>query len=251
MEQNQNFNDEIEIDLLELLQVLWSKALIILMCTIIAAMATGLTSKFLIQPVYSSTTKLYVLSKSTSLTSFADIQIGTSLTQDYMELIESRPVVEAVIENLNLDLRYEEMLEKMTVENPSNTRIISITIQDNDAVIAKEIADEFAVVSISRISEVMETDEPNVVEEGHVAELPISPNTLKNTVIGAAVGFFLACAVVITLHLMDDTIKSSDDLERYLGLNTLALIPKGKEEYDGRLEKKKWYQRKSKKGSRK
>ena len=72
----------------------------------------------------------------------------------------------------------------------------------------------------------------------------------KNTVIGAAAGFFLVCAAIITLHLLDDTIKSSDDLERYLGLNTLALIPRGKEEYDGRPEKKKWYQRFSKKGSR-
>lgn len=248
MEQNQNFNDEIEIDLVELMQVLWSKALIILLTTIIAAMATGLTSKFLLKPVYSSTTKLYVLSKSTSLTSFADIQIGTSLTQDYMEMITSRPVVQTVIDNLNLDLLYEEMLEKMTVENPSNTRFLCITIEDNDPVIAKEIADEFAMVSISRISEVMETDEPNVVEEGYASEYPIRPNILKNTVIGAAVGFFFACAVIVVLHLMDDTIKSSDDLERYLGLNTLALIPRGKEEYDGRPEKKKMFQRKSKKG---
>ena len=250
MEQNQNFNDEIEIDLVELFYVLWSKALIILMVTIIAAMGTGLTSKFLIQPIYSSTTKLYILTKSTSITSLADIQMGTSLTQDYMELIESRPVVEAVIENLNLDLLYEEMLKKVTITNPSNTRIISITIEDNDPVIAKEIADEFAEVSTARIAEIMETDEPNVVEQGHVAEEPISPNTLKNTVIGAAAGFFLACAAIVTLHLMDDTIKSSDDLERYLGLNTLALVPKGKEEYDGHPEKKKWYQRFSKKGIR-
>ena len=250
MEQNQNFNDEIEIDLVELIQVLWSKALIILLTTIIAAMATGLTSKFLLKPVYSSTTKLYVLSKSTSLTSFADIQIGTSLTQDYMEMITSRPVVQTVIDNLNLDLLYEEMLEKVTVENPSNTRFLCITIEDNDPVIAKEIADEFAIVSISRISEVMETDEPNVVEEGYASEYPIRPNILKNTVIGAAVGFFFACAVIVVLHLMDDTIKSSDDLERYLGLNTLALIPRGKEEYDGRPEKKKMFQQK-KKGNRK
>lgn len=249
MEQNQNLNDEIEIDLVELLQVLWGKALIILMTTIFAATAVGLTSKYLIQPVYSSTTKLYVLSKSTSLTSLADIQIGSSLTLDYMEMIESRPVVQTVIDNLNLDLLYEEMLEKMTVENPSNTRFLCITIEDHDPVIAKEIADEFAAVSISRISEVMETDEPNIVEEGYVAELPISPNILKNTIIGAAIGFFLACAVIITFYLLDDTIKSSDDLERYLGLNTLALIPKGKEEYDGHPEKKKWYQRNKTKGS--
>ncbi|MFA9464596.1 MAG: YveK family protein [Velocimicrobium sp.] len=238
MENNQNATDEVEIDLVELIYLLRSKVLVILLSTIVLAAACGLFSKFLISPVYSSTTKLYILTQSTSLTSLADIQIGTSLTQDYMELIKSRPVVEGVIESLKLDMTYEGMLGKLAVGNPNNTRILSITIEDNDPRLAKEIADEFAIVAIDSISKIMATDKPNIVEKGHIAKRPIKPSVRKNTAIGAFLGLFLCCAVIIVLHLLDDTIRSSDDMERYLGLNTLAMIPMGKEEYDGRKHKK-------------
>lgn len=238
MDHNQNTTDEVEIDLIELFYVLRSKFLLILLSTVVLAAGCGLFSKFLIEPVYSSTTKLYILTKTTSITSLADIQMGTSLTQDYMELVKSRPVVEGVIENLKLDMTYEEMLPKIEIDNPSNTRILSITIEDNDSRLAKEIADEFATVSRTRISDIMATDKPNIVEEGHIAEFPTKPSIKKNTLIGALIGLFLSCAVIVVLHLLDDTICSSDDIERYLGLNTLAMIPMGKEEYDGKKRKR-------------
>lgn len=247
MGNSQNTNDEIEIDLLELFYVLRSKLLVIILSTLVAATAVGLFSKFLISPTYASTTKMYILSMSTSITSFADIQIGNSLTQDYMELIKSRPVVQEVIDNLNLDVTYQDMLKKVTITNPSDTRILCITVKDHDPVLAKEIVDEFAMVSIDRIAEIMDTEKPNIVEEGYVEEEPISPSILKNTAIGAMVGMVLCCGIIIVRHLLDDTIKSSDDLERYLGLNTLAMIPKGKEEYDGHSDKKRRKRKKNKK----
>lgn len=238
MENKQTAADEVEIDLVELFYLLRSKLLLILVSTLVVGAAFGLFSKFLMKPVYSSTTKLYILTQSTSLTSLADIQIGTSLTQDYMELIKSRPVVESVSKNLKLDLTYEELLEKVSVDNPNNTRILSITIEDTDSRLAKEIVDEFANVSINSISEIMATDKPNIVEKGHVAEYPIRPGVKKNTVIGCLIGLFVCAGAIIVIHLMDDTVRSSDDIEKYLGLNTLATIPMGKEEYDGHHKKK-------------
>lgn len=232
MERKQQ-NEEVEIDLVELFYVLRSRILIILLCTILAGGLTGVVNKLLIEPVYASTTKLFILTKSTSITSLADIQVGSSLTLDYMELVQSRPVVEGVIENLHLDMTYEELLDKMTVENPTNTRILKITVEDTDARMAKEIVDEIAEVSRSRISEIMDMDEPNVVEQGYVEENPVGPKTARNTVVGALVGFLLACGIIIVKHMMDDTIKSSDDIEKYLEMNTLAMIPKTKEEFNG------------------
>lgn len=236
-------NDEAEIDLVELFYVLRSKIWIILLSTMVLGVAFFLTSKFLIKPVYSSTSKLFILTKTTSITSLADIQMGSQLTLDYVELIKSRPVVEGVIKNLKLDMEYEEMLEKVEITTPSNTRILNITIEDNDPRLAKEIVDEFSNVSIERISLIMATDKPNIAEEGHVAEKPIKPENKKNALIGALLGFVLSCGIIIVIHLLDDTIRSLDDVERYLGLNTLAMIPLGKEEYDGKKRKKKLFER--------
>jgi len=217
--------DEIEIDLLEIFYVIRSKMLIILASMIAFGGIMFGYSTLLAQPVYESTARMYILTQSTSLTSLADIQVGTSLTQDYKVMITSRTVVDQVIENLQLDCTYGQMLEQVSVNNPSNTRIIEITIQDNVPEDAKLIVDEFVEVSREKISDIMVTDAPSVVDYGNMPINPVSPNVMKNTVIGAALGAFLAIAIVIVIFLMDDTVKTADDVEKYLGLNTLTSVP--------------------------
>lgn len=218
-------NDEVEIDLLELLFALKKRILVILLATCIAAAGSGIFTAYLIQPLYSSTSKLYILTKSTSITSLADIQVGSSLTVDYIQLVQSRPVVDQVIENLKLNRTYKELLSQMEFDNPSNSRILVITAKDPNPQLAKDIVDEFANVSKQRISAIMKTDEPTVVEYGYMEEKPVSPSLKKNIAIGGLVGAVLSMGVVIVLFMLDDTIKTSEDVEKYLGLNTLASVP--------------------------
>lgn len=220
-----NTNEEIEIDLLDLFYLLKSKLLIILISTIVLASAAGLVSSFLITPLYTSKTQLYILTKSTSITSLADIQVGTQLTQDYMVLVKSRPVVTKVISDLGLDMTYEQMLGLITISNPSNTRILEIQVTYPDAYLAKQIVDDFATVSSSQIAKIMDAEEPTIVEEGYMQPYPSSPNVKKYIAIGGLVGAFLAAGIIIVLYLMDDTIKDADDVEKYLGLTTIGLIP--------------------------
>ena len=220
-----NANEEIEIDLLEVFYLLRSKLWIIIISGVVLASAGGLVSNFLITPMYSSKTQLYILSKSTSLTSLADIQIGTQLTQDYMVLVKSRPVVTKVIENLQLDMSYEDMAESIEISNPSNTRILEIKIEYPDAFLAKKIVDEFANVSTEQIAKIMDTEKPTIVEEGFISQWPSGPNVKKNIIISGLIGIFLAAGVIVLLYILDDTIKDSGDIEKYLGLSTLGLIP--------------------------
>ncbi|MBO6016021.1 MAG: hypothetical protein J6P60_05480 [Lachnospiraceae bacterium] len=222
--------ETIEIDLLELFYLLIDKIIFLLVAAILCgALGFGYTA-FLTRPVYSATSKLYILTQSTSLTSLADIQVGTQLTQDYMELIKGRTVVEKVIGNLHLQHSYEEMLKQMSIQNPSNTRILSITISDYDSQTAKVIADEFANVSRKVISDIMHTDEPSIVEYGYASEKPVNIHIARNTLLGAMLGAILCAAFFIMRYLLNDTIKSSDDIEKYLGINMLAAIPIAAEE---------------------
>ena len=142
--------DEVEIDLLELFQVLLSKAWIILLAGIIGVVSVGLFCKFVMTPIYSSTTQLAILSNTAGITSLADLQVGTQLTQDYIVVVQSRPVVEGVIERLDLDMKYEELLGATTVENPADTRILAITVQNEDPYLAKQIVDAYADISKNR-----------------------------------------------------------------------------------------------------
>ena len=240
-----NFNDEIEIDLLELLYLLKTRLWILLLTAIIFASGAGLVSGFLITPMYQSTTKLYILTKSTSITSLADIQLGTQLTQDYMVLIKSRPVVTKVIENLGLDMSYRELVDIITISNRSNTRILEIQAEYPDSFVAKQIVDEFAQVSKTQIAKIMDTSEPTIVEEGYASPYPSSPNIKKNIMIAGLVGIVLSAGVIIVMHLMDDTIKTSEDVDKYLGLTTLGLIPVEQTSLKGADKRKKQRQKKA------
>lgn len=224
--------DTVEIDLLEILNLILSRIWGILAVGAAVGLVTGLFTHYCIEEQYSSTSKLYILSSSTSITSLADIQVGTSLTKDYIELVQSRPVVEEVIGNLNLNRTYEEVLRQMSFSNPSDTRILVMTAQDPDPVLAKDIVDEFAVVARSNISTIMKTEEPSVVELGHINNKPVSPNLLKNILIGVLLGVFIMSGLVVVRYMLDDTVKSTDDIEKYLGLNTLTSIPLLEDEND-------------------
>lgn len=218
-------NEEIEIDLRELFFVLWRKAFLIIAVTIIGALALGIISYYFITPQYKSTSKIYIVNTTgESILSLTDLQIGTNLTEDYTILIKSRPVVEKVISNLKLNMNYEEILEILSVSYESGTRVINISITHPDATVAMELANEFAVITQQQIPDIMKTPAPSIIEEAVVGR-KVGPNNLKNTVIGAMLGLLLSAGIVLVLHFMDDTIKSADDVERYLGLNTLAAIP--------------------------
>ena len=140
-----NQEETVEIDLLEILYLLGRRIWSILAAGVIVGLVAGLVTHYGIEEKYSSTSKLYILSTSTSITSLADIQVGTSLTKDYIELVQSRPVVEEVIQNLNLNRTYEEVLKQMTFSNPNDTRILVMTAEDPDPVLAKDIVDEFRI----------------------------------------------------------------------------------------------------------
>ena len=139
--ENQNERDEIEIDLVELFYVLWGHVWLILSIGLFCALSCFALSKFIIAPTYKSTTKIYILNKSdSSSVTYSDVQLGTQLTKDYAELINSRYVLEAVIQELGLNMEYKDLLKKIDVTTPSDTRIVSITVEDHDPVQAMNIA---------------------------------------------------------------------------------------------------------------
>lgn len=218
-------NDEIEIDLLELFFELKKKFLLILLAFVVGGAAFGLYSKLILVPQYSSTATMYVLSKETTLASLADLQIGSQLTQDYKVMITSRPVLQEVITDLNLEYSYEEFKNKLAIDNPQDTRILTLSIEDADPNLAADIVNTVAKRSSEYIGEIMEMVPPKIVEKGIAAELPVTPNVMKNAMIGAALGAFFVCAFVVVKLITNDTIKTEEDVEKYLKISTLAEVP--------------------------
>ena len=233
-------DDIIEINLGELFGVLLSKAFLIISAGVFFALAGFFLSKFIMHPVYDSTTKIYILNKEENQTvTYSDVQISTQLTQDYAELIKSRYVIEEVIQRLNLiDMSYEDLQGVLKVDTPSDTRIVSITARDGDPLMAMKIANCIREVASEHIANVMDIDAINVAESANVPTRKSGPSVARWTVISGFLGALVIAFFVILEYLLDDTIKSNDDVERYLGLSTLALVPLTTEESDKKKSKK-------------
>ena len=224
-EKNLRDNDEMEIDLLQLFYALKKKIWFILAAMIIGGGLAGAYSKFLITPQYSSTSMMYILSKETTLTSLADLQIGSQLTEDYKVIVNSRPVLGEVIDSLALDMSYEQLLAKVSIGNPTDTRILTVTVTDPDPYRAKAIVDCVAETASDYIGEIMEMIPPKIIENGTVATRKTRPSNGKNAVLGALAGMVLVCGVIVIQVIMNDTVRTEEDVERYLGLSVLASVP--------------------------
>ena len=220
-----SYEDIEEIDLVELFYAIISRWTIILLSTVVIATIAYCYGRFMVTPIYSSNSALYVLSKSTSITSMADIQVGANLTNDYMVVIKGRPVLEQVIENLGLDMNYDRLKNKVDVKNESNTRILTISVSDPDIKTAKVIADEIANVSSSFISEKMDQDPPTILQYGYTDTKRVNRSPNSYALIGAFAGFIISVAIAVLLYLLNDKIMTPEDLEKKTGLNTLATLP--------------------------
>ena len=218
-------DDEIEIDLLELLGEFRRKIWIILGTIILFGGAAGAFSAFVLTPQYKSTAMVYILSKETTLTSLADLQIGSQLTKDYKIIVTSRRVLNQVIEDMELNLTYKELVEKVTIDNPQDTRILSISVEDPDPAMAKLIADRIAVTSSDYIGDIMEMVPPKIIEQGVVPAAPASPSIKKNAALGGLACIAAACGVITLKVIMNDTIRSEEDVGKYLGMSVLASVP--------------------------
>lgn len=218
-------DDEITIDLVQLFFELRKHIVLLILTTIIGGGLGFAISRFVLTPTYTSTSMIYVMSKETTLTSLADLQIGSQLTQDYKVLVTSRTVMEDVIQKLGLKYDYATLRKKVTLDNPSNTRILNISVLDTDPKMAKQLTDAVADSASSYIADIMEQDPPKIIEYGEIPLQKTGPKTGRNTMM-AALLFLLAAVAFVTIDMLtNDTIKTEDDIENYFGLPVLAAIP--------------------------
>lgn len=233
-------NDVIEINVLELLTYYrrrWYLFVLAVLVTLAAGLAVCI---FFITPKYESTTKIIILNQqnSGSLT-YSDMQLASQLTKDYEELIGSRDVLEHVIADCDLEDDYEDRLERVKIENVTDTRIISITVEDPSPAAAQKIANSIRETAAAHIRSVTDVEAVNMVESANFPLEQSSPSVAMWAVLSAGLGFVLVLVFLTVRYLMDDTIKTSEDVEKYLGLSTLALVPLMNSGTSGKSGKKK------------
>lgn len=217
--------EETTIDLIELMYRLLAGWKLIASLALLCAIAVGIYTFSFVTPMYQATSTIYVLSRKDSAINMSDLQIGTALTSDYIKVFSMWEVHEEVISNLNLPYTYTEMRDMLTVTNDSNTRMLDLTITSPDPEEAAAISNEYAKVASQYIAETMSTDKPNIMSVALVPSNPVSPNKTRNILMGFMAGFVLGAGIITVQMLTNDTYKTAEEIRKYTGLETLAIIP--------------------------
>lgn len=235
-------SEETEIDLLEIFYLLRAKLVWLILAFVIGGVIAGSITHFLITPKYTATAKMYMISASSgSVLDLSDFNIGTSLSQDYTELIKIRPVFNEVIDNLNLDMEYEDLLKKVSISVVGDSRLLAVSVEDNDPKLAQSMVNELVDTAVTYIPKVMNASEnaqPTIVEYAVVPDEPSSPNLAKNIILGAVVAMLLVAVIFVVRMLMDDSLNTAEDVEKEFGIMPFTVIPEGDiEEISDEVEK--------------
>ena len=218
-------SDIATIDIFELVYWLIDHVRQIVIATVVGALVMALYSFVLAKPVYSATSSIYVLSSSDSAINLSDLQIGSYLTSDYQHVFEVWEVHEMVLQRLGLDYTYDELHDMLEITNPTNTRVLNITVSSPDPQEAADMANAYAAVASDYISATMKTDAPTLMSPALLPEKPVSPRKKLNTLFGAAGGAFLTILILMVQYLLDDKLKTADDITKYLELPVLSVLP--------------------------
>ncbi|MBS5190343.1 MAG: polysaccharide export protein [Lachnospiraceae bacterium] len=223
---------EMEIDLLSLFFYLIQKWKILLLGAIIGGiLAEGMT--LLKTPMYQSTSTLYMLSKTTSITSMADLQLGSELSSDFTIIASSKPVVDAAVESLkedkNITLTRGQIQNMLSVANKEDTRMLSITVTSYDQELSYEEADAVTTAAVAQMAAITQTDPPTIVEHPEVASDAMDNGMRKNLAVGILAGLVLVAAIYVILYMMNDRIQTEEDIQTYLDATVLGVIPVDKE----------------------
>lgn len=225
MTQNTPTKTAEQIDLIELLEALLRKWYLILLAGILCGALGYFYTSYRMPETYQSTTTIYMYNQDVNAFSINELQVGNVVKNDYEVLVKSRTVLEAAIDQLNLNLSYGQVKGMISVNAIESTRMVEISAVTTDPKLSQSLVNTVTKISAKQIKEVMGIDVVNVVDEANLPAGKTGPDVRGNTKIAALAGAVLACALILLVHMTNNRICTQDDVESYLGLSTLGVIP--------------------------
>ena len=220
--------EKFEIDVFQLVKVLWKRKFLIVLAALVAGLAAFAYSSFVIQPQYTSTTRIYVVNRNQAdkpgLTN-QDLQAGSYLVKDYREIILSQDVLEKVVADQNLTMDAKTLGRKVSVTVPADTRIVSISVRDGKPEEASRIANALREVAAQKIISITRVSDVTTLEEARPATSPSSPNIRRNTMMATIAGVGFVTVIVLLVELLDDRVKRPEDIEEVMHISLLGVIP--------------------------
>lgn len=212
-----------EIDLKELFEFFINKISLLIVITVGVCLLGSLYGLFIQKPMYSSYTTVILGGTDTTITQ-SDITMNKNLVNTYAEIVKSRRVLDQVIDELSLDMDYGSLVGQISVSAVNNTEIIKITVNNEDGVVAKNIANMTATIFTDEIVNLYNMENVNILDEAIVTNKPYNINVVKQIIIYFMIGFILAAGILFVIYYFDRTIKSVEQVEQKIKLPILGSV---------------------------
>lgn len=228
-----NNNNESTIKISDLFYLFVSKLWIMILVAVIVGTSIFAVKYFTFTPMYKSTGSIYILKQGgdTDESDYnSDFSLALSVVSDCTKLLTSRTVLNQVIEDNSLTYEYNELMNMISISNPSSTRYLEISVLSDSPEKSKMIVDSVCEIGKDQIVEVMGFNQVNIVDEGTLPSVPANSKYTYDIIIGALVAFVLTYIIFVLTFIFDDRISDPDLVEKYLDISVLALIPNMKKD---------------------
>lgn len=218
-----------ELDLKDLLKLIWKQKLLIILLVIVGGVLGFIYNKYYTTPKYKATTTFLLAQNinetDTSITS-TDVTLNSKLVDNYSELIKSDTVLNETLNQLNLQMNIKELQNNITVEAKKSTEFIELSVATKQKELSPLIANKIMEVFTEKVKQIYKVENVHVVDPAVQSNTPYNINTTKYALIGAVIGLVISLTIIFIINCFDDSLKDDKDIEKILGLRTLATFRK-------------------------
>jgi len=215
-----------ELDIREVIAIIRKNLWIIILFTLLAAILSGIISTFFLSEVYASSTTLIVSKKyeTTDQLQLSDVNLARNLVDTYSVIIKSNRVLEKVISNYS-NLTLGQLKSKISVSSEGNTEVLRIRVEDEIPERAADIANSLANVFIEEVNQLLKMENVQVIDVAKTSYAPVRPRVKMNIAVAALVGLMVGVGIAFLREFLDNTIKTPEDVQKYLDLPVIGMIP--------------------------
>jgi capsular exopolysaccharide synthesis family protein len=198
---------------------------ILLLGPVLAGLAAYLVSTAM-TPIYRASALILVNQTETAgVVQYNDVLTSERLTNTYAQLVERRPVLTAVRDQLDLPIGEDQLAAMIDVSTVASTQLLRIAVESADPTLAALAANATSQVFIAdNASHLSRPGTVSVVEEAAVPTAPVKPRIALNTALAVVLGLVVAGLAVFAVEYLDDTVKSADDVEALASITSLGVV---------------------------
>ena len=213
----------------QFLIIIRKKLVFIVLIPIVVSVITALVSTSLISPIYEASSTLYIISQNTASeddVTYNELLKNQQLVNDYRELIKSKHIARTVLEELRItDISPNELSKKITVNSKNDTRVLEIKVRDTYPVRSMKLSNKICEVFVKESVKLTKISNVSIVDAAEVPKTPVKPKPVLYTSLSFLISLLATIGIFYLLEILNETIKTSEDIGTYLELNVLGTIP--------------------------